>query len=68
MMTQNEADLLSYEFIHGALYRLILAAQIAQLQCEQADKEGLHRTVKQLIACTRAASGEFKEVLAREAK
>ena len=45
----------------------MLTAGIAQGQCELGDKEGLHRTLKQLIACTREATGEYKEVLAREA-
>ncbi len=66
-MDKKAADLLSLEFIHDALCRLVLTAGIAQGQCELGDKEGLHRTLKQLIACTREATGEYKEVLAREA-
>jgi hypothetical protein len=66
-MDEKAADLLSLEFIHDALWKLIVTAQIAQGQCELGDKEGLHRTLKQLIACAREATGEYKEVLAREA-
>ena len=62
-MDKKAADLLSLEFIHDALGRLVLTAGIAQGQCELGDKEGLHRTLKQLIACTREATGEYKQVL-----
>ena len=66
-MDKNAAVLLSLEFIHDALGRLVLTAGIAQGQCELGDKEGLHRTLKQLIACTREATGEYKQVLNRDA-
>jgi hypothetical protein len=66
-MDKKAADLLSLEFIHEALHKVMLTAGIAQGQCELGDKEGLHRTLKQLIACAREATGEYKEVLAREA-
>ena len=66
-MDKKAADLLSLEFIHDALHKVMLTAGIAQGQCELGDKEGLHRTLKQLIACAREATGEYKEVLSRDA-
>ena len=66
-MDKKAADLLSLEFIHDALGRLVLTAGIAQGQCELGGKEGLRRALKQLIACTREATGEYKQVLNRDA-